>query len=162
MIEECQGTAVILDRDCYGITLSANVIAHNGGGIDLRDAHGCAASANTFTLIKTHALRISAASGRIAVTGNSFCDSFIGDGQVKRAANDIQAGGIVLAGAADVVIDGNTFSGLQPKALQLDAGQPPQRTLFTNNVLVEAPSDHAALQDVSGCLERDNLTDVKP
>ncbi|MDB6006328.1 MAG: hypothetical protein JWR15_3315, partial [Prosthecobacter sp.] len=27
MIEECNGTAVILDRDCYGITLSANLIA---------------------------------------------------------------------------------------------------------------------------------------
>ena len=39
MIEECKGTAIILDRDCYGITLSANVIAHNGAGIDLRDAH---------------------------------------------------------------------------------------------------------------------------
>jgi len=42
MIEECRGTAIVLDRDCYGITLSANVIAHNeSGGIDLRDAHGC-------------------------------------------------------------------------------------------------------------------------
>ena len=39
MIEECQGTAVILDRDCYGITISANVLADNfGGGVDLRDA----------------------------------------------------------------------------------------------------------------------------
>ena len=36
MIEECQGTAIVLDRDCYGIVLSANVIAHNGAGIDLR------------------------------------------------------------------------------------------------------------------------------
>jgi hypothetical protein len=50
MIEECSGTAVILDRDCYGITLSANVIAHHlEGGIDLRDALGCAVSANTLT-----------------------------------------------------------------------------------------------------------------
>ena len=51
MIEECEGTAIILDRDCYGITLCANVIAHNGGGVDLRDAHGCAVSANTFVLL---------------------------------------------------------------------------------------------------------------
>ena len=28
MIEECNGIAIILDRDCYGITLSSNVIAH--------------------------------------------------------------------------------------------------------------------------------------
>jgi hypothetical protein len=48
MIEECNGTAIILDRDCYGITLSANVIAHHlEGGIDLRDATGCARSART-------------------------------------------------------------------------------------------------------------------
>ena len=52
MIEECNGTAIILDRDCYGITISANVIAHDmEGGVDLRDAHGCAVSANTFTLV---------------------------------------------------------------------------------------------------------------
>src|SRR5690606_21174438 len=38
MIEECQGTAVVMDRDCYGNTVSANVIAHEfGGGVDLRD-----------------------------------------------------------------------------------------------------------------------------
>jgi hypothetical protein len=48
MIEECQGTAVILDADCHGITISANVIAHNfQGGLDLRDAWGCTVSANT-------------------------------------------------------------------------------------------------------------------
>ena len=118
MIEECQGTAIVLDRDCYGITLSANVIAHNGGGIDLRDAHGCAVSANTFTLIKTDALRIGLASGRIAVSGNSFCDSYIGDGQVKRGTDDLQAGGLVLAGASDVGISGNVFSGLRPRPLR--------------------------------------------
>ncbi len=40
MIEECNGTAIILDRDCYGIAISANVIAHElEGGVDLRDAH---------------------------------------------------------------------------------------------------------------------------
>jgi hypothetical protein len=43
MIEECRGTAVVMDRDCYGNTVSANVLAHNaGGGVDLRDAWGCA------------------------------------------------------------------------------------------------------------------------
>ncbi|NUQ63330.1 MAG: right-handed parallel beta-helix repeat-containing protein, partial [Pirellulales bacterium] len=48
MIEECNGIAVVLDRDCYGITISANVIAHNmQGGVELRDAWGCAVSANT-------------------------------------------------------------------------------------------------------------------
>jgi parallel beta-helix repeat protein len=59
MIEECAGTAVILDNDCYGNTISANVIAHNAsGGIDLRDAHGCAVSANTFTIMGKDALEV--------------------------------------------------------------------------------------------------------
>ena len=38
MIEECNGTAIILDRDCYGITVAANTIAHHlGGGVHLLD-----------------------------------------------------------------------------------------------------------------------------
>ena len=53
MIEECKGSAIVLDRDCYGITLSANVIAHDiGGGIDLRNAHGCSVTGNTFPLVR--------------------------------------------------------------------------------------------------------------
>lgn len=68
MIEECDGRAIVLARDCYGITLSANVIAHNGGGIDLVDAHGCAVSANTFVLLKppldTRCLRVAKDSSR--------------------------------------------------------------------------------------------------
>lgn len=117
MIEECKGTAIILDRDCYGITLSSNVIAHEEtDGIDLRDAHGCAVSANTFTLVKKAGLRIGPNSGRITVTGNNFCNSYIGDGQVKRGTNDINAGGIILEATRDITIVGNSFSGLVPAA----------------------------------------------
>ena len=72
MIEECQGTALVMDRDCYGNTVSANVIAHNGAGVDLKDAHGCSISANTFTIMKRDALRVGPASGRITITGNNF------------------------------------------------------------------------------------------
>ncbi len=86
MIEECTGTAIILDRDCYGTTLCANVIAHNGQGIDLIDAHGCAVSANTFTIMHERALRIGPGSGRITVTGNNFSDSYLGDGLLKRSS----------------------------------------------------------------------------
>jgi len=157
MIEECQGTAIILDRDCYGITLSANVIAHNGGGVDLRDAHGCAVSANTFTLMKTDALRIGPASGRIAVSGNSFCNSYIGDGAVKRGTDDLQAAGLVLAGGNDVGISGNVFSGLQPKAFALEGDAPSDRVLFSNNITVDAETDLAKLKDSAGSLVTDNL-----
>ena len=158
MIEECQGDAVVLDRDCYGITISANVIAHNGGGVLLRDAHGCAVSANTFTLMKSHALRIGPDSGRIAVTGNSFCDSYIGEGSQRRRTDDQQSGGIHLAGSHDVGISGNVFSGLVPKAICLYGDQPVERILVAGNVLVDTASDHEKLRDVEGCQIGNNLT----
>ncbi|HEY2251326.1 MAG TPA: right-handed parallel beta-helix repeat-containing protein [Planctomycetaceae bacterium] len=158
MIEECDGRAVVLARDCYGITLSSNVIAHNGGGIDLIDAHGCTVSANTFVLLKmppktkdgtqppqldTRCLRIAPDSSRIAVAGNTFCDSYIGEGAVKRKLDDQLSGGILLEGTRDVCISGNAFSSV-PKALEL-RGPKSERILFSNNVLTESPSDHDQL-----------------
>ncbi len=146
MIEECNGTAIVVDRDCYGITLSANVIAHNGGGIDLRDAHGCAVSANTFTLMKANGLRIGPASGRIAVSGNSFCNSFIGGGQVRRGTDDLAAAGLVLEEGQAVGISGNVFSGLTSKAVVV-TGKPPADGLFSDNVLVDVDSDHQKIEN---------------
>jgi hypothetical protein len=154
MIEECDGRGIVLGRDCYGITLSANVIAHNGGGIDLLDAHGCAVSANTFVLLKmptklsdgtqppqldTRCLRIAKDSSRITVTGNSFCDSYIGEGAVKRKLNDQLAGGIALEGTRDLTIIGNTFSSV-PKAVEIREPAS-ENILFQNNLLIDAPSD---------------------
>lgn len=154
MIEECDGRAIVLARDCYGITLSSNVIAHNGGGIDLIDAHGCAVSANTFPLLKlppkakdgtqppqleSRCLRIGKDSSRITVTGNSFCDSFIGKGAVQRKLNDQLAGGLVLEGTRDITITGNTFSSL-PKAVELREPKS-DNILFSNNLLIDSPTD---------------------
>lgn len=153
MIEECNGTAIEIDRDCYGITLSANVIAHNGAGIDLKDAHGCSLSANTFTIMKSDALRIGPGSGRIAVAGNSFSSSYIGDGKDKRRPDDQQAAGMVLSGTTDNAISGNVFSGLKPRALRVE-GQT-KGVLFASNVLVDTESDHKKLKQsrVEGNLE---------
>lgn len=145
MIEECNGTAVILDRDCYGNTISANVIAHNGAGVDLKDAHGCAVSANTFTIMKTHALRIGHGSGRITVTGNNFSNSYIGSDKVKRRKNDLAAAGMTLEGAKDVTITGNVFAGVKPKALELK-GAPSTGIVFESNVIKDAASDHGKLK----------------
>lgn len=147
MIEECNGTAIVLDRDCYGVTLSANVIAHEAtGGIDLRDAHGCTVSANTFTIVKKDAVRIGPGSGRIAVCGNSFSDSYIGDGKIKRTPDDRGAAGLTLEGTTDVAIVGNLFSSLEPKALAVE-GKPSSRILFTDNVLVETATECEKLGD---------------
>lgn len=139
MIEECLSSAVVLDRDCYGITISANVIAHNGSGVDLKDAHGCAVSANTFTINKTRALRIGPDSGRITVTGNNFSNSFVGASSIKRAENDTAAGGMVIEGAQQVTITGNLFSGLTEKAVALQGDT--AHIVFSSNVLVDVESD---------------------
>ena len=158
MIEECAGAAIVLDRDCYGIALSANVIAHNSsGGIDLRDAHGCAVSANTFTISGPDALSIGPGSGRITVTGNNFSNSYLGDGKVRRAANDLTAAGMVLEGTSDVTVVGNLFSSVRPKALTIK-GKPSECVLFADNVLVDVASDHRKLNK---SFVRDNLESAK-
>ena len=135
MIEECQGTAVILDRDCYGITISANVLADNfGGGVDLRDAWGCAVSANTFTIDAVRALVIGPNSGRITVTGNNFSDSYVGQ-KSRREGKPNLATGIILQGTSDVVISGNLFSGLDQHAVRADADC--RRISVTGNIVME-------------------------
>jgi hypothetical protein len=123
MIEECNGTAIILDRDCYGITLSANVIAHHlEGGVDLRDAWGCTVSANTFVLAHKFSVRIGQDAGRNSVSANTFCNSHIG-GKEKRPAEAktpmaIDEGtGIELIGTRDITITGNNFGGLSSAAV---------------------------------------------
>jgi hypothetical protein len=156
MIEECKGTAIVLDRDCYGIALSANVIAHNEtGGIALRDAHGCTVSANAFTIMGKDALSIGPDSGRITVTGNNFSNSYIGDDKTKRAANDQMAAGMVLNGTSGITVAGNLFSAIRPKALTVE-GRPSKFILFTDNVLVDVASDHGKLE---ASLVKDNLDD---
>lgn len=124
MIEECNGIAIIVDRDCYGITLSANVIAHHlEGGIDLRDACGCTLSANTFTIAHHFSVRVAATSERNTITGNNFCNTYIGGGRNKRPATDntlmgIDEGtGVLFEDGVDgAVVSGNTFSSLSTAA----------------------------------------------
>jgi hypothetical protein len=133
MIEECQGTAVVLDRDCYGITVSANVIADDfGGGVDLRDAWGCTVSANTFTIVAVRAVVVRPDSGRITITGNNFSDSHIGE-KTRREGNPNKATGIELQGTCDIVISGNIFSGLQHQAVKADANC--RRIVVTGNIM---------------------------
>ncbi len=130
MIEECQGWAIVLDRDCYGITMSANVIAHEfTGGIDLRDAHGCAISANTFTIVKKVGIAVRSESASITIGGNNFSDTWIGNDEQgkplqrrenepsKTEENPNEAAGILLDGCEAVVISGNLFSRLSTEPI---------------------------------------------
>lgn len=142
MIEECNGIAIILDRDCYGITLSANVIAHDmGGGIDLRDAWGCAVSANTFVLVHKFGVRVSKDSGRIAITGNNFSNSYTGAGEHRRKLEHQDAiqldvgGGVRLEETEDVVVSGNIFGGMDGKAVVCEGKS--ERISITGNVVTD-------------------------
>jgi len=146
MIEECRGTAVVLDRNCYGNTISANVIAHDGKGVELRDAHGCTVSANTFTIMVGEALWIGPESGRITVTGNNFSNSYVGQGKVIRGQSQLMAGGVVLSQTADVAFTGNVLSGLNPTGFNV-IGDPTRRVAVTGNVLRNVDAQHDALED---------------
>ncbi len=161
MIEECQGAAVILDRDCYGITVSANVLAHNfGGGVKLLDAWGCAISANTFTLNGQDGLFVGPSSGRLTITGNHFCDSFIGE-TTRRSGDQNFAGGIQVQDACDVVICGNQFSGLDGPAVAATSGA--ARICVTGNIIRDVnrrapqPTGAIALEGASDCRISDNI-----
>jgi parallel beta-helix repeat protein len=136
MIEECHLAALVLDRDCYGNTVSANVIAHNGTGIEVRDAHGCAISANTFTIMKSDAVRMGPKSGRIVLCANSFSNSYVGAGIYKRGEGDRKAAGLVIAGAAEVFVNGNVFSEVKPKAITIrESDSSP--SAISNNFIVK-------------------------
>jgi parallel beta-helix repeat protein len=167
MIEECNGTAVILDRDCYGITVSANTIAHHlAGGVHLIDAWGCAISGNTFPLVHADSIRVGPNSGRLTISGNNFSNSFIG-GKDKRlptgkSAMQRDAGtGITLDGTSDVAITGNTFGGLTTPAIT--AKNRCQRLLITNNVIIDvnrgAPAGSKAIDqgDAKDSIIKDNI-----
>lgn len=146
MIEECKGMAIILDRDCYGITLGSNVIAHNGGGIELQDAHGISLSANTFTINKDHGVYFGSECGRITVSGNNFSNSYIGEGEVKRDSGDLEAAGVTLDGGRNILFSGNVFAGIQPdKAFKLQKQE--NNILFGNNLLIDVTSDHKNLEN---------------
>jgi len=172
MIEECNGTAIILDRDCYGITLSSNVIAHDmGGGIDLRDANGCAVSANTFVLLHKFAVRVAGKSGRITITGNNFSNSGIGNDKTKRPVEHEKpisrdAGhGVILEGSQHVAISGNIFSGLDKAAVE---GHGACKAIsVTGNVITDInrrtdTPDQAAIdlsEETTASIIKDNIVD---
>ncbi|MBI1321841.1 hypothetical protein GC170_01445 [bacterium] len=162
MIEECNGTAIILDRDCYGIALSSNVIAHHlGGGIDLKDANGCSVSANSFVLCHGFAVRMGPESGRNVVSGNAFANTYIGGGKLKRPIREhkdpfqIDTGaGVVLESASDVAITGNTFTGLDTQAVK--ASGTSRKILVTNNILTDCArkmSPGSSWIDLAGALD---------
>lgn len=173
MIEECNGTAIILDRDCYGITLSANVIAHHlQGGIDLRDAWGCAVSANTFTLAHLFSVRVSKDSGRLTISANNFCNTYIGaetDKRPKEAKTPMgidEGTGILLQDTADITISGNNFGGLSTAAVWTEGRC--HRLLVSGNIVTDCGRKLAKdkplldLGSAENSIIKDNILPAKP
>ncbi len=172
MIEECNGTAIILDRDCYGITLSANVIAHHlKGGIDLRDACGCTLSANTFTIAHGFSVRVGKDSERNTISGNTFCNTYIGAGQDKRPAEDKTPMGIdegtgvlVEGGVNGLILNGNTFSGLSTAAVWSTGLV--KNVLVTSNLCLDCGRKLAknsvwlSFEQKTGVMLKDNLDET--
>ncbi len=171
MIEECQGTAIILqapsspaNRHCYGFTICSNVIAHNlGGGVELTGAWGCSVSANTFTLVHKNSILVGPGSGRITITGNNFGNSH-GKLVPQKPDNpwtwDVCTG-IVLQGTSDINISGNSFCGLTGEAVKADSAC--RGILISSNVIsevnlsskVKKPS--VDLGGAKGCIVKNNL-----
>ena len=163
MIEECNGTAIILDRDCYGITLSANVIAHHlQGGIDLKDAWGCTISANTFTIAHQFSVRVGKDSGRLTISANNFCNTHIG-GKNKRPAESktpmgIDEGtGILLQETADITISGNNFGGLSTAAVRTEGKC--QRLIISGNIVTDCGRKLAKGKPLIGTAENSIIKD---
>ena len=152
MIEQCNGTGIVLDRDCYGISITGNVFAQDfGGGVDLCDAHGIPITGNSFMRVKQCAVRVSKNSGRSTISGNTFSDSWVGSGpkvfgQRSGDPNLNNSTGVLLESAHDMNIAGNTFTGLTTKPITI-AGECVHIELGNNSI--------------TGCTEVDAKLDVK-
>ena len=97
--------------------------------------------------MKTDSLHISAAATRIAVTGNSFSNSYIGEGKVRRGANDLLAAGIRFDSGHGVSFSGNTVSGLSPQPIIIgdtfDGGM-----LSDGNVISDFNADEQIMKQI--------------
>lgn len=171
MIEECQGTAIILtapaspaNRFCYGITISANVIAHHlGGGIELNNAWGCSVSANTFTLVHNFSILVGPGTGGITITGNNFSNSRgkLGARNEKNPFTWDVGSGIQLKSTSDITISGNFFGKLTTEAVKADESS--RGILVSGNMMTElnqgaqGPKKAIDLGAAKEVLVKDNL-----
>lgn len=157
MIEQCVGVGVVLEDNTYATTIGSNIFtADKLGGVILRDVHGSTITGNTFTILPVDAVSIDSKSRAITVSGNTFANRNVGETEFKGQFQDNVASGIVLNSTMLHTISGNTFSNLDTKAIEI-IGEPSQRILFSNNVLINTESDHDQLKD---SLVENNLVHV--
>jgi hypothetical protein len=107
-------------------------------------------------------------SGRYSISANAFTNTHIGGGQLKRPIFEhkdpmqIDAGsGVLVEGATDLAITGNTFTGLDTAAVKATSGA--AKLLISSNLLTECgrklPRDAKwiDLGDAKSSLVKDNL-----
>jgi hypothetical protein len=95
-------------------------------------------------------VKIGSGSGRIALTGNAFSNSHIGDKQ-RRLGEQDDARGVLLAGTSDVTITGNVFTGLKSNAVRSEGTC--RRILVTANIATDLHPEAGGSQnafDLSG------------
>jgi hypothetical protein len=153
MIEECDRNAIVLTGECYGDTISANVIAdHKGEGVRLVHVRDITVSANTFVLEGQAAVRVTEGARQITITGNTFNRYPFDSSKIHRT---LPACGIEMESTRDVTISGNTFTGLQKWAVAA-RGEGNRRLTITGNTILN-PSQ-ASPGEFAGML-LENLTD---
>ena len=87
--------------------------------------------------LSSDAVRVGPDSGRITLSANSFSDSFIGAATHKRQDNDREAAGLVIQGPADVLVNGNAFTGISSQAINVETVTKKARAAITANYFVD-------------------------
>lgn len=160
MIEECNGHAVVLKGTCYGDALSANTFAHcQGDGVRLEGVRDITISANTFVLLAGPAVHALDGARQLTVSANTF-NRYPFDPTVRHKEDPGQ--GIVLEGARDVTMAGNSFTGMFREAIKA-TGEGNKRLNITGNTILNPsqtePGAHAALhlENLSGSIISNNI-----
>lgn len=146
MIEECKGPAVLLRRECYGDTVSANTITDNySEGVRLENVRDITVSANSFVLNAEPSVHALDGACQLTITGNTFC-RYTFDPTIRHKLQPAQ--GIVLESTRDVTISGNHFTFMLKEAIKV-AGKDNRRIAITGNTILSPsagePGAHAAI-----------------
>ncbi|MEM7146327.1 MAG: right-handed parallel beta-helix repeat-containing protein [Verrucomicrobiota bacterium] len=155
MIEQCQGIGIVLEGDTYATTIGSNIFTNNRkGGVSMHDAHSSTIAGNTFSIVPMRAVYVDEKSRALTISGNTFANRAVGEGEIKGRAEMNVASGIVLESASVLSITGNTFSRLDTPAVMM-MGRPARRVVFQGNLLVNTAGGFEGLEEslVEGNLE---------
>jgi hypothetical protein len=144
MIEECNGHGVVLRGACYGDAISANTIADcQTNGVRLEGVRDITISANTFVLEAQEAIVATGGACQLTITGNTF-NRYSFDTTKRHKLMPAQ--GILLEGAHDVTVSGNTFTYMLKEAIRA-TGDANKRLNITGNTILNASAENPGKYD---------------